>query len=338
MKPVITIEDLSGLLAKGGDLNSLPADAVYTPSARDLLRRLRTRQNQGGAATPPAKPAAGNSIEKFFRSPEMESRKEQICDIGRRLWQRAYVDGNGGNLSIRVAENMVLCTPTLVSKGFMKPADLCLVDLDGNQLAGEKKRTSEIFMHLAIMKAQPKAKACIHCHPPHATAFAVAGVKPPTCLLPEIEIFCGEVPVAGYDTPGSKEMAEKVAALAESHNTILMQNHGVVSWSRDVEDAYFKMEILEAYCVTVMVTSQLNRAPNTFTHEQMQDLLSIKQRMGIPDPRLDLKECNLCDNQDWPWITCPASTPPASAAAPDAEAEALVKKITDIIVAKMGEG
>ena len=114
-------------------------------------------------------------LERLFNCPAVHELKEQICEVGRRLWQRAYVDGNGGNLSIRLTEDVVLCTPTLVSKGFMKPEDLCLVDLDGNQLAGVKKRTSEILMHLSIMKAQPKARAVSHAHPPHATGFAVAG-------------------------------------------------------------------------------------------------------------------------------------------------------------------
>lgn len=338
MKRVIAAEDIRDLLKSGGDIKSLPADAIYTPSARDLLREVR--MTPGGKPSAEAAPKAGGafSVEQFYRSPEVEVAKERICDIGRRLWQRAYVDGNGGNISTKVGDNLVLCTPTLVSKGFMKPSDICLVDMDGNQLMGEKERTSEILMHLAIMRAQPKAKACVHCHPPHATAFAVAGVKPPSCLVPEMEVFCGEVAVAGYDTPGTKEMADKVAALADCHNTILMANHGVVSWSSDVEDAYFKMEILEAYCKTVMVTSQLNRAPITFTNNQMKDLLSIKQRMGIPDPRLGLKECNLCDNQDWPWINCPVSSAaPGETPGPDPEAEALVKEITDIIIARLGQ-
>src|SRR5256714_15684598 len=139
----------------------------------------------------------------------------------------------------------------------MKPEDMCLVDLEGNQLAGPKKRTSEILMHLSIMKRQKRAVATVHCHPPHATAFAVAGVEPPTCMIPEIEVFIGRVPIAPYRTPGTPEMGKHVAALADHHNTILMANHGVVAWSHSVEDAYFKMEILEAYCSTIVVPFQL---------------------------------------------------------------------------------
>ena len=152
-------------------------------------------------------------MEAFFKSPYCESLKEQLCDIGRRLWSRAYVDGNGGNIAIKVGEDIALCTPTLVSKGFMKPSDMCLVDFEGNQLAGTKKRTSEILMHLQIMKKQPKAVATCHCHPPYSTGFAIAGLVPPTCMIPEYEVFAS-VAVAPYRTPGTPEMGKLVAELA----------------------------------------------------------------------------------------------------------------------------
>jgi L-fuculose-phosphate aldolase len=271
----------------------------------------------------------------------MQDLKLQICEVGRRLWERAYVDGNGGNIAIRVGDDLALCTPTLVSKGFMKPEHLCLVDLDGKQLAGTLNRTSEILMHLQIMKRQPRAKATVHCHPPHATAFAVAQVEPPTCMIPEIEVFIGRVPIAPYRTPGTPEMGQLVADLVDQHNTVLMGNHGAVAWSHvSVEDAYFKMEILEAYCRTVWVASQLGQPLKTFTAEQLKDLLRIKQNLGIPDPRIGLKECELCDNNEWrPGVTCGVPSPGAdrgnSPAQPDPEAEALVETLTDKILARL---
>jgi L-fuculose-phosphate aldolase len=240
-----------------------------------------------------------SELESYFKSARCRELKLQICDIGRRLWQRAYVDGNGGNMAIRVGEDLALCTPTLVSKGFMKPEDLCLVDFEGHQLCGEKRRTSEILMHLQIMKRQPRAAASVHCHPPYSTGFAVAGIKPPTRMIPEFEVFCS-VAVAPYRTPGTPEMGKLVADLVDRHNTILMANHGVVSWSHNnLEDAYFKMEILEAYCRTVLVASQLGKPANKITPAQLQDLLKLKQSLGIPDPRFGLKECDLCDNDEW---------------------------------------
>jgi L-fuculose-phosphate aldolase len=357
MKRVISSRDIEDLTRGGGDWRALLADgeAILTPSARDMLRELEDKgpressrpASAQGPDTPSApsaaKPAkAVNSksaradLEAFFHSAYCHDLKAQICDIGRRLWQRAYVDGNGGNIAIRVGEDIALCTPTLVSKGFMKPEDMCLVDFEGNQLVGGKKRTSEILMHLEMMKRQPKDVASVHCHPPYATAFAVAGVTPPTCMIPEYEVFAS-VAIAPYRTPGTPEMGKLVADLVDKHNTILMANHGVVTWSHNnVEEAYWRMEIIEAYCRTILVASQLGKPVNTFSTTQLQDLLKIKQNLGFVDPRYGLKECELCDNAEWrPGVQC--AVPPRSlpAAAPDAAAEQLVKAITDQITAGM---
>src|SRR3954470_584018 len=319
MKTVISARDIEELLRTGGSVASLPGEAIYTPSARDLLRDLEAKGARAASLQPvPAAHSANGvhkvtsksskaEIEAFFRSPAIHVLKEQICDIGRRLWEREYVDGNGGNIAIRVGEDIALCTPTLVSKGFMKPEDMCLVDLEGNQLCSGsgKKRTSEILMHLQIMKRQPRAVATVHCYPPYSTGFAVAGVEPPTCMIPEYEVF-SSVAIAPYRTPGTPEMGKLVADLGDKHNTVLLANHGVVSWSHvSVEDAYFKMEILEAYCRTVLVAHQLGKPVNTMTPAQLQDLLKIKQSLGIPDPRIGLKEFELCDNEGWrPGVTC----------------------------------
>jgi L-fuculose-phosphate aldolase len=232
-------------------------------------------------------------LKAFFNSPAVQNAKEQLCDIGRRMWQREYVDGNGGNLALRVGKNVALCTPTLVSKGFMRTEDICLVDFEGNQLAGTKKRTSEISMHLQILKRQPKAIATCHCHPPHATSFAVAGVLPPSGLVSEFELFVS-LTIVPYRTPGTPELGRLVAKLADQHNTILLANHGVVSWSHnDLEDAYFKIEILETYCQTVLATKQLGVPARTMTPTQLVELLKMKKHLGIPDPRHGLKESQI---------------------------------------------
>jgi L-fuculose-phosphate aldolase len=347
MKNVISLKDLEQMVRNGQSLNSLPDDSILTPSAREFLqdREMNSHAGNGaaflkGSVSAPAKTLTSKSskaeLEAFFNSPYAHSLKEQLCDIGRRLWGRAYVDGNGGNIAIRVGEDIALCTPTLVSKGFMKPEDMCLVDFEGNQLAGVKKRTSEILMHLQIMKRQPKAVATCHCHPPYSTGFAVAGLVPPTCMIPEYEVFAS-VAVAPYRTPGTPEMGQLVADLVDKHNTILMANHGVVSWSHNnVEDAYFKMEILEAYCRTVLVTAQLGKPPQTMTPTQLQDLLKIKQSLGIPDPRHGLKECELCDNDEWrPGVACAVPAKESPITGLDSEAEKAVQAITDQILARM---
>jgi len=342
MKTIISAKEVEELLRNGG-VGSLPTDAILTPSARDLLRDFENngaRPDSSKPTSPPSVSASSSKLEAFFNSAELHALKLQICDVGKRLWSRAYVDGNGGNIAIRVGDGMALCTPTLVSKGFMKPEDMCLVDLDGNQLAGQKKRTSEILMHLQIMKRQARAVATVHCHPPHATAFAVAGVEPPTCMIPEIEVFIGKVPIAPYRTPGTPEMGKLVADLSDQHNTILMANHGVVAWSHNsVEDAYFKMEIIEAYCRTVVVAAQLGTPLKTFSQTHLQDLLKIKQTLGIPDPRIGLKECELCNNDEWrPGVSCAVPPKQVGEVAPDQQAEALIQAITDQIMSKLQTG
>src|SRR6185369_14486558 len=231
MKQIISIRDLEEMLRSGKGIQSLPEDALLTPSARDFLRERQgaanqspnNRQNVQTASAPKVvtSKSSKSELEQFFASPAIHELKLQICDIGRRLWQREYVDGNGGNIAIKVGEDLALCTPTLISKGFMKPEDMCLVDLEGNQLAGVKSRTSEILMHLQIMKRQPRAVATVHCHPPYSTGFAVAGVEPPTCMIPEYEVFAS-VATAPYRTPGTPEMGKLVADLVDKHNTILM--------------------------------------------------------------------------------------------------------------------
>jgi L-fuculose-phosphate aldolase len=339
MKTILSVRDIDQLARQGGGKVVLPEGAMLTPSAKDRLHELES----GGAARAPragspsaARGKGASEAERLFQSPEVQALKQQVCDIGRRLWEREYVDANGGNISIRVSDRLVLCTPTLVSKGFMKPEDLCLVDLEGAQVAGTKPRTSEILMHLQIMKRQPKAKAVVHCHPPTATAFAVAGVTPPACMIPELEVFVGKVPLAPYRTPGTPEMGKLVADLSDQHNTILMANHGVVAWGNSVEDAYFKMEIIEAYCKTVIAASQLGTDLKTFSGEQMGDLLKIKQKLGIPDPRIGLKECELCDNSEWrPGVTCTVTRDTAEPSA-DPEVEKAVQAITDQIMARLG--
>lgn len=353
MKNVISAQDIEDLIRRGGTVRDLPSDALITPSARDLINDMeiggngfaQTSSGRGtrSVATAPATISSKSSqaeFEAFFNSPEINEFKEQICDIGRRMWQREYVDGNGGNIAIRVADDVALCTPTLVSKGFMKPENLCLVDLEGNQLYGKMKRTSEILMHLQMMKAQPKAKATVHCHPPYSTGFAVAGMVPPTCMIPEYEVFAS-VAAAPYRTPGTPEMGKLVAELTDKHNTILMENHGVVSWSHNsVEDAYFKMEILEAYCRTILVTAQLGKPPQTMSPDQLQDLLKIKQSLGIPDPRHGLKECELCDNAEWrPGVSCavPLSGGESGGTTSNADPnlEKVVQQVTEQIMANL---
>lgn len=360
MKKLYTARDIETLLRSGEDPSLIPEGAMLTPSAKDLLRQNRLRPGNTGGATnrtrvknaagpivpdfefkwsPGQDPKSSREIERFFHSSAIETIKQRMVDIGDRMWKRGYVDGNGGNLTVRVGDNLFLCTPTLVSKGYMTTEDIGLIDFDGKQLAGTRKRSSEALTHLAIYRSQPKAKACCHAHPVHATAFAVAGVTPPTCHIPEAEVFLGPIGLAEYQTPGTPANAEVVGKAAVEHHAILMVNHGVITWGKDIEDAYWKMENTDAYCQTLWVASFLKGGElKSISGAQARELIDLRKSLGMDDPREGLKECELCDSGDFrPGVMCPippaaARPDPSAAPARHPEAEAAVATITDQIM------
>jgi L-fuculose-phosphate aldolase len=231
-------------------------------------------------------PLEETSPSAVANSPEAEALRAEIVTVGRKLWERQYVDGNGGNISVRLGSKYVLCTPTMMSKRDLQPADICLSDLEGNILAGHRMRTSEILLHLEIYKANPRARAVVHCHPPYATAFAVTGSAPPVGLISEYEIFIGPVAVTRYETPGTQAFAETVLPFVQDHNTILLTNHGIVCWSDSVTHAEWLVEILETYCKTYVIAQQIGRPLVHIPDEKIAEILALKRRMGLPDARM----------------------------------------------------
>ncbi len=143
--------------------------------------------------------------------------KQDMCEIGRRIYNRQFAAANDGNITVRVSENEVLCTPTLHCKGFLKPDDISLVDMKGKQLAGRKKRSSEALLHLEIYRQREDIKSVVHCHPPHATAFAIAREPIPQCVLPEVEVFLGDVPITKYETPGGQDVCRHDHSVRETN-------------------------------------------------------------------------------------------------------------------------
>ena len=349
MKRVYTAKDIEELKRNGG---SVPADAILTPQAKELLAGgafVASQPKPQAAArkeyTVPVKeykwvsgqdPKTPEEIEKFFRSPEIEKLKRLIVDLGRRSYSKNYNDGNGGNFSVRVGDNLVLCTPTMISKGSMSPEDMCLVDMEGVQLAGNRKRTSEVLAHIAIMKRQPMAKACCHAHPPHATAFAISGKTPPRCVNPEAEIFIGQVGLADYGTPGTLQMANAVGECGVNHDCVFMVNHGVMTWANDIETAFWKMENVEAHCFTSLLAFQIG-GPRRFSDSEEAEVLKIRKSLGMVD-QANLKECNLCDVPENRGVVCNAKSPARqNDAGFDCDAEKLVAKITQMIVAELNK-
>jgi L-fuculose-phosphate aldolase len=156
-------------------------------------------------------------------------------------------------------DGTVLCTPTLMSKGMMEPGDLVVVDKSGHKLSGWREASSEIAMHLFIYRSRPDVNAVVHAHPPTATGYAAAGIPLDTALCSEIVVTLGSVPLAGYGTPGTSELAEALAPLIPDHQAILMANHGVVTYGQDLLTAYMNMETVEHYAKISLVTHMLGQ-------------------------------------------------------------------------------
>lgn len=284
--------------------------------------------------------------------------KQDICEIGRRIYAKGFAAANDGNITVRIGENEVLCTPTLHCKGFLKPDDICTIDMAGTQLAGRKKRSSEALLHLEIYKQRPDVKSVVHCHPPHACAFAVAREPIPQCILPEVEVFLGDVPITKYETPGGQQFAETILPFVKKTNIVLLANHGTVSYGEDVERAYWWTEILDAYCRILLLAKQIG--PVRYLSEQKErELLDLKKKWGYSDPRLteEYKDCDVCANDifraSWsdtgverrgfeppppmgPAAAAAKSEAPSKvAAAVDVDQEALVQAITERVMAAL---
>ena len=275
--------------------------------------------------------------------------KQDICEIGRRVYNKGFAAANDGNITLRVGENEVLCTPTMHSKGFLKPDDIATIDMQGNQIAGRKKRSSEALLHLEIYRQRPDVKSVVHCHPPHATAFAVAREPIPQCVLPEVEVFLGDIPIAKYETPGSQKFADTIIPYVKKTNVVILANHGTVSFGESVERAYWWTEILDAYCRILLLARGLGRV-NYFTEKQERELLELKKDWGFSDPRntAEYENCDICANDifrdswsqtgvsrrsfDAPTPMGPGTSQTMAASGRTTDQEAIIRTITDRVV------
>lgn len=185
--------------------------------------------------------------------------RAEIVKIGKMLHQRGFIAACDGNLSVRLNCNQVLVTPTAMSKGGMKSADLVVVDMSGRKLKGRRDVTSEIGMHLLIYRMRPDVNGIVHAHPRTATGFAAAGMALDEPLACEVVIGLGQIPLAPYGTPGTPELARTLEPLVPQYDAVLMANHGVVTYGSDLQSAYMKMETVEHFAQIALVTHILGR-------------------------------------------------------------------------------
>ncbi|MDE3165781.1 MAG: class II aldolase/adducin family protein [Acidobacteriota bacterium] len=206
--------------------------------------------------------------------------RDDICQIGRLVFQKGWVAANDGNITVRLDAERILATPTGVSKGMMQPDDLIVVDRKGDKISGRAERTSEIAMHLAVYDLRPDVRAVVHAHPPVATGFATAGKPLNLALLPEVVISLGCVPLAAYGLPGTPALTEPLLPLIPKHDAILMANHGAVCYGGDLFQAYSRMETMEHFA-RIQLVAELLGGPRVLPRGEVDALLDSRARYGV---------------------------------------------------------
>lgn len=208
---------------------------------------------------------------------ESEARK-MICQMGKRMYDSGFVAANDGNISIKIEPDIIICTPTGVSKGFMTEDMMVKINLNGQVIEGDLKPSSEIKMHLTVYEQNKEAEAVTHAHPPMATSFAIAGIPLDKAILPEAVVMLGIVPVAPYATPGSQELADSIIPYCNSNNAVLLGNHGAVTWGRNITEAYYRLESLENYAKVTMNTVYIMGKYNELSDAQIDELVQMRTK------------------------------------------------------------
>lgn len=208
--------------------------------------------------------------------------REQICEIGRRMYNRNMVAANDGNISVRLNDREFLCTPTGVSKGFMTPESICKVDGNGHllQAEGSYRPSSEMKMHMRVYQERPDVNAVVHAHPAYATTFAVAGRALNRPIMPEAVVSLGYVPVTRYAKPSTTEVPDAVSEFVHDFDAMLLRNHGALTYADTLLDAYMKMESVEFYAQLMYQVEQLGTA-NELTEEQVKELYAVRRKLGL---------------------------------------------------------
>lgn len=214
---------------------------------------------------------------------EEETKRQEVCEFGMKVWQRGYVAANDGNISVRLSDNTVLCTPTGISKGALTPEMICKVKLDGSVISENPpyKTSSEVKVHLRLYQEDSKVNAVVHAHPIYATAFAIGGKELVNKQMPENVLAMPVIPVAPYATPSTMQLAENIAPFVHGHTGCLMEMHGALSWGGSLLAAYQNMERLEYTAQLTYLCEQLGFKSRQLPEDEIQKLISMRPQYGL---------------------------------------------------------
>ena len=257
---------------------------------------------------------------------ELDAR-HAIVEIGKRMYAKGFVAANDGNLSIRLSDHEIMITPSGVSKGFMSPSDMLIVDLEGNVKSGHLKPSSEMKMHLMVYKSRSDVMGVCHAHPQIATAFAVARKVCDKIALPEVIFSIGRVALSEYATPSTNEVPESIKDIIKTADAVLLANHGALTVGKDIYDAYYKMETLEHYA-SIILYARLLGGEQGLTPQQVSELLRVRRDVFGKNDFGYLGD-GYCGGRD---IDTAAGNPKNDSANEDE----LVRTITQAVIARLG--
>jgi L-fuculose-phosphate aldolase len=222
--------------------------------------------------------------------------RADIVEVGRRMYARGYTASNDGNISARLGPDRLVMTPKSVCKGFMTPEMMCITDLEGRKIHGDRDPSSEMLMHLEVYRQRPDVQAVVHAHPPTATGFAVAGIPLDRAVLAEVLTTLGSIPIAEYATPSTRELPEAVRRYIKAHDGMLLANHGALTVGADLFAAYYKMETIEHFAKISLVARLLGRE-NLISREEVIRLQGLRDTYGIKAPAPICAESDLPQDQ-----------------------------------------
>ena len=282
--PTSALESSRETCARRDRLVAVRADAIFDgdegPAMRAHPARIHQHHHTLYAAADPENGTQSATIGIPAMVKTEREYREDICQIGRLVFQKGWVAANDGNITIRLDAERILATPTGVCKGMMQPDDLIIVDMKGNKISGRARAHQRDRHAHHGLRMRPDIKAVVHAHPPVATGYATAGRELNLALLPEVVIGLGCVPLADYGLPGTPALTEPMLPLIPKYDALMMANHGAVCYGEDVFKAYFKMETMEHFA-RIQLVAELLGGPKVLPRTEVDKLLDSRTRYGV---------------------------------------------------------
>jgi L-fuculose-phosphate aldolase len=219
--------------------------------------------------------------------------RQDIVEVCRRMYARGYISGSDGNVSVRLGADRLLSTPSGLNKGFISPRDCIVTNMEGKKLLGAGKPTSELFLHIEAYKRRPDIGAAVHAHPPIAIAFSLAGQKLPQCILPEIVMIFGSIPMTGYATPCTEEGPRAIASLIGECDALIIERHGTLTVGDTVFTAYDRLEKIE-HSAEVSAAARMLGPVKPLPREEIEKLLALREKLGLKSKVYPCNNCGMC--------------------------------------------